>query len=48
MDNAARDIARAPMPTAKTVATRKNLLFQGWRFVVLNMRMLKMILKGHH
>jgi hypothetical protein len=48
MDNAARDIAKAPKPTAETVANRKNLLFQGWRFVALNIRMLKMILKGHH
>lgn len=48
MDDAARDIAKAPMPTAQTLARRKNLIFQGWRFVALSIRMLKMILKGHH
>lgn len=48
MDDAVRDIAKAPMPTAETLAHRKNLIFQSWRFVALNIRMLRMILKGHH
>jgi len=48
MDNAIHDIAAAPLPTASTLRRRKNLLFQTWRFVALNIRFMTMITKGNH
>ena len=48
MDNAEYSIAQAPLPTSKTVRARTNLFIQGWRFIAINTRMLKMIFKGHH
>jgi hypothetical protein len=48
MDNANESISHAPMPTAKTLRFRKNLIFQIWRFAAINLRMLNMIRKGHH
>ncbi|CAG4912673.1 unnamed protein product [Acidithrix sp. C25] len=47
MDNGNQDISRAPLPTARTIALRTNLFYQGWRFVVFNLKMLGMVLKGH-
>jgi hypothetical protein len=47
MDNAEASIAQAPLPTAKTVRSRTNLLVQAWRFTAINVRMVKMIRKGH-
>jgi len=48
MENADEVIARAPLPTAKTLKARKNVLIQLWRFVAINFRMVKMIFKGEH
>jgi hypothetical protein len=48
MDNANESISHAPMPTAKTLRSRKNIIFQIWRFAAINLRMLNMIRKGHH
>lgn len=48
MDNANESISHAPMPTEKTLRSRKSLVFQLWRFAAINIRMLKMIRKGHH
>jgi len=48
MDNAESSISKAPLPTENTLRARKNVLLQGWRFIALNIRMVKMILKGHH
>ena len=48
MDDADKNIAQAPLPTPKTVRSRGSLPVQGWRFVVLNLRMVKMIRKGDH
>ena len=48
MDTAASDISRAPLPTATTLRRRQNVVFQAWRFVVLNLRFLTMITKGDH
>jgi hypothetical protein len=47
MDNYA-DFSGAPRPIEKTIKMRKNVIFQLWRFVSLNTRMLKMIFKGDH
>lgn len=48
MDNASQSISQAPLPTEKTVRARTNLVFQFWRFLAINMRMMKMVRKGHH
>jgi hypothetical protein len=48
MDDADESIARAPLPTPKTVRSRTNLAVQLWRFAAINRRMLQMIRKGHH
>ena len=42
------DLKGAPLPTEKTLKQRKNLPFQIWRFFALNIRMVKMIMKGTH
>lgn len=47
MDVAADRIASAPLPTDKTLRRRLNIPFQLWRFAVINLRMLRMIRKGH-
>lgn len=40
-------IASAPLPTAKTLRRRSSLPLQLLRFAVLNLRMLRMVAKGH-
>ena len=47
MENFA-DLSGAPRPIQKTLKMRKNVLFQLWRFVSLNLRMVAMIFKGDH
>ncbi len=47
MDNTQASIAKAPMPTEKTVRSRTNLAVQTWRFAAVNIRMIRMIMKGH-
>lgn len=47
MDNYT-DLSGAPRPIDKTLKMRKNVLFQFWRFVSLNVRMVAMIFKGDH
>jgi hypothetical protein len=46
MDNVEESIAHAPLPTERTLRARQNLFFQSWRFVAINLKMLKMIHKG--
>jgi hypothetical protein len=41
-------IHSAPMPTKQTLKLRQNILFQLWRFISLNFRMVKMIVKSDH
>jgi hypothetical protein len=48
MDDADRQIAAAPLPTEKTLRSRTNLVVQAWRFTSINLRMMKMVRKGHH
>ncbi len=48
MDDSANDIAEAPMPTRRTLNQRRNLPYQIIRFIVFNLRMLKMVEKGHN
>jgi hypothetical protein len=47
MENPNDSIAHAPLPTEKTLRFRKNLLIQFWRFIIINLKMLAMIRKGH-
>ncbi|NNN14097.1 MAG: hypothetical protein HKL81_10175 [Acidimicrobiaceae bacterium] len=47
MDNSAIKIATAPLPTRKTLKSRKNIPFQIVRFAVFNIRMLKMVTRAH-
>jgi hypothetical protein len=41
------DASTAPMPTARTVRMRTNLPFQVVRFGIVNLKMLRMVLKSH-
>jgi hypothetical protein len=43
----AESIGDAPLPTAGKLRSRQNVAFQAWRFVRINLRMLKMIASGH-
>lgn len=38
----------APLPDAKQIKQRTNVVLQSWRFAVLNLKMLGMVRKGHH
>jgi hypothetical protein len=38
----------APVPDAKELKSRKNILVQSIRFAVLNLKMITMVTKGHH
>jgi hypothetical protein len=48
MENPNESIARAPLPTEKTLKQRKNLPIQFMRFCAINLKMIRMIRKGHH
>lgn len=48
MEDLNESIARAPLPTERTLKQRKSLPIQAMRFIVINMKMIKMIRKGHH
>jgi len=37
----------APQPTSRTVRMRTSLPVQAWRFVRVNLRMIKMIRRSH-
>lgn len=43
-----RAILAAPLPTKGTLRIRKSLPVQTVRFAILNVRTLRMVLKGHH
>lgn len=42
------DLSKAPLPTPKTLKMRRNLLYQVSRFMAFNVRIMRMVLKGHH
>ncbi len=42
------DLSNAPLPTDSTLRQRKSFFFQIFRFFALNIRMVKMIMKGNH
>lgn len=43
----AERIAGAPLPTRGTLRLRQNLLVQFWRFVRINLKMMRIIHSGH-
>jgi hypothetical protein len=45
--NAAESIAASPLPTPKTLARRRNLVFQFFRFAAINLKMMRVIARGH-
>ncbi len=42
------DLSKAPLPTAKTLGARRNVWLQFWRFVAFDLRIMRMVIKGHH
>jgi hypothetical protein len=38
----------APLPTARQMKARNNLVVQFGRFIALNLKMIGMVRKGHH
>lgn len=47
MSDVNAQIAVAPMPTEKTLRQRTSLLFQLWRFLSINLRIYRMVVKEH-
>ena len=43
----AERIADAPLPTRRTLRLRQSLLVQCWRFVRINLKMVRIIGRGH-
>ena len=43
----AERIADAPLPTAATLRMRQNPVIQLWRFVRINLKMMRIIAGGH-
>lgn len=41
------DEAYPPFPTRMTLFWRRNLLWQAWRFIVLNLKMMRIVVLGH-
>ena len=48
MTTPAADLSLAPLPTEKTLRMRRNLPYQTLRFAMFNLRIVRMVLKGHH
>lgn len=42
------DLSKAPLPTKKTLQLRRNLPLQFLRFVSFDLRIMRMVAKGHH
>jgi len=41
-------IQLAPLPLPKTLRRRSSLPVQIWRFTLINLKIVKMVTKGHH
>ncbi len=41
------DVTQAPLPTEKTLKMRRNIPYQLTRFVAFDLRIMRMVLKGH-
>lgn len=42
------DLRSAPLPTERTLRMRRNLPYQAYRFAAFNLRIVRMVVKGHH
>jgi len=42
------DLSKAPLPTARTLKARQNIFGQFLRFVAFDLRIMRMVIKGHH
>ena len=42
------DLSRSPLPTKRTLARRQNVFLQFFRFVRFDLRIMRMVAKGHH
>lgn len=41
------DLSGAPLPTKKTLRARQNVFIQFGRFVAFDLRIMRMVIKGH-
>ncbi len=41
------DLSKAPLPTEKTLKSRRSLPLQFTRFLAFNSRIMRMVVKGH-
>lgn len=48
MTHSLRTFEDVPSPSPARVAARTNLLNQFWQFIVLNLKMIRMVRKGSH
>jgi hypothetical protein len=48
MSDVNAQIAHAPLPTEKTLRMRTSLPFQLWRFLRINLRIYKMVVREHN
>lgn len=48
MNDTESGIAEAPLPTARTLRERSNVSYQVLRFLAFNLKMLRMVKKGHN
>ena len=46
-DQPVADLSKAPLPTPKTLKRRRNVFFQFFRFVLFNLRIIKLVVRGH-
>jgi len=47
MDEAYSSIEHAPLPTPETLKGRQNIYIQFVRFLAINLKMFRIIFKGH-
>lgn len=46
-DQPVADLSRAPLPTRRTLRRRRSLPAQALRFLSFNLRIMRMVVKGH-
>lgn len=42
------DLSKAPLPTEQTLKARRSIPLQAVRFLAFDLRIMRMVLKGHH
>jgi hypothetical protein len=43
----AADLSKSPLPTQKTLNQRQNVVLQFFRFIRFDLRIMRMVAKGH-